>query len=73
MKLETQYSIRGNPNYIRYLRENSNWYKILNRNPEMFKQFSEEVKENYKLRPTDRIYKALETIEVLQNVLGTLK
>ena len=73
MKLETQYSIRENPNYIRYLRENSNWYKILNRNPEMFKQFTEEVKEKYRLRPTDRIYKALETIEVLQNVLGTLK
>jgi len=73
MKLELQYNIRSNPNYVKYLRENSNWYKILNRNPEMFKQFTEEVKEKYRLRPTDRIYKALETMELLQNVLSTIK
>jgi len=73
MKLEIQYNIKSNPNYVKYLRENSNWYKILNRNPEMFKQFTEEVKERYRLRPTDRIYKALETVELLQNVLSTIK
>ena len=39
----------------------------------MFKQFTEEVKERYRLRPTDRIYKALETVELLQNVLSTIK
>ena len=33
----------------------------------------EEVKEKYKLRPTDRISKALDTIELLQNVMSTLK
>lgn len=73
MKLEIQYNIKSNPNYVKYLRENSNWYKILNRNPEMFKQFTEEVKERYRLRPTDRIYKVLETVELLQNVLSTIK
>lgn len=73
MTLEIQYNLKSNPNYIKYLRENSNWYKILNRNPEMFKQFVEEVKIKYKLRPADRITKALETIEVLQNVLSTIK
>lgn len=73
MTLEIQYNLKSNPNYIKYLRENSNWYKILNRNPEMFKQFVEEVKMKYKLRPADRITKALETIEVLQNVLSTIK
>jgi len=73
MKLEIQYTLKSNPNYIRYLRENSNWYKILNRNPDMIKLFIEEVKEKYKLRPTDKIYRALETIEVLQNVFSTIK
>lgn len=73
MRLETQYTIKSNPNFIRYLRENSNWYKLLNRNPDMIKVFIEEVKEKYKMRPTDKIYHVLETIEVLQNVFSTIK
>ncbi len=73
MTLEIQYNLKSNPIYIKYLRENSNWYKILNRNPSSFKQFVEEVKINYKLRPADKISKALETIEVLQSVLSTIK
>lgn len=73
MKIEIQYNLKSNPNYIKYIRENSNWYKVLNRYPELFKQFSEEVKEKYSLRPTDRISKALNTIEMLQNVLSSLK
>ena len=55
MTLETQFAIKNNPYLGRYLRENSNWYKILNRNPNMFRIFEEEVKTNYKLRPTDRL------------------
>lgn len=73
MTLEIQYKLKNNPNYLRYIRQNSNWYKILNRNPNLFKKFEEEVKEAYQLRPTDRISKALDTIELLQNVISTLK
>lgn len=73
MKLEIQYNLKSNPNYLKYIREHSNWYKILNRNPELFKQFTEEVKSTYNLRPTDRLEKALNTIELLQNVFSSLK
>lgn len=73
MTLDVQFKIKSNPNYIRYIRENSNWYKILNRDPAMFKIFEEEVKEKYKLRPTDRISRALDTLELLQNVVSTLR
>ncbi len=73
MTIEIQYKLKNNPYYLRYIRQNSNWYKILNRNPNLFKKFEEEVKEVYQLRPTDRISKALDTIELLQNVISTLK
>ena len=73
MTIEIQYKLKNNPNYLRYIRQKSNWYKILNRNPNLFKKFEEEVKEVYQLRPTDRISKALDTIELLQNVISTLK
>ena len=73
MTLDIQFKIKNNPNYLKYIRQNSLWYKELNINPESFKLFEEEVKEKYKLRPSDRIEKAIETFELLQNVISTLK
>lgn len=73
MSLDVQFKLKSNPNYIKYIRENSHWYKILNRNPSMFKIFESEVKEKYKLRPTDKISRALDTLELLQNVVSTLR
>lgn len=72
MKVEIQYQIRKNPVYLRYLRENSNWYKTLNRYPEEFKQFEEEVKTNYKLRPVDKFEKVIDTFDMIQAILKTL-
>jgi len=73
MILDIQFKIKSNPNYLRYLRENSYWYKILNRNPSMFKTFEENVKKEYKLRTSDKISKALSTIEMFQNVISSLR
>ena len=73
MSLNIQFQIKNNPAYLRYIRENSIWYKWLNRNPSLFSKFEEEAKEKYGLRPGDRITKSLETFELLQNVLATFK
>ncbi len=73
MTLDIQFKIKNNINYQRYIRENSTWYKILNRNPYSFKAFEEEVKEVYHLRATDKISRTLNTIELIQNVVSTLK
>lgn len=73
MTLEIQFKIKNNINYQKYIRENSYWYKILNRNPFMFKQFEEEVKTAYHLRTTDKISRTLDAIELIQNVVSTLK
>ncbi len=73
MALDIQFQIKNNPNYLRYIRENSIWYKWLNRDASLFPKFEEEVKEKYGMRPGDRITKALETIELLQNIFATFK
>lgn len=73
MTLDIQFKLKNNPYYVKYLRQHSDWYKILNRNPSMFKEFEEKAKEYYGLRPTDKISKALDTIELVQNILTTLK
>ena len=73
MTLDVQFKLKSNPLFIKYLHENSYWYKILNRDPEKFNEFVEEVKKNYKLRTTDRINEALNTFEMLTSIFSTLK
>lgn len=72
MTLETQFKLKSNPLYIKYLHENSHWYKVLNRDQEMFNEFVEELKTNYKLRPSDRLDRALSTFEMLSTIISTL-
>jgi len=73
MNLDVQFKIKSDPNYSRYLRENSHWYKILNRNPERFNDFVNDMKERYKLRPTDRISDVTDKLELFKTFLNVLK
>lgn len=73
MTVELQFKIKNNPNYQRYLKEHSYWYKMLNRDPSSFQIFSEEVKDAYRLRPSDRFEKALQTFEIMQSLMSSLK
>ena len=72
MTLDTQFKIKSNPLYVKFLHENSYWYKILNRDPNMFNSFVDEVKIAYKLRPSDRVNKALSTFEMISSIITTL-
>lgn len=73
MTLELQYQLKTNPNYIKFLREYSYWYKLLNRNPLYFKEFVEDMKDKYKLKPTDKLNKMLDNINMLQTFLDVLR
>ena len=52
---------------------NSYWYKILSRNPNMVNKFIEEAKEYFGLRPTDKINQAINSFEMITNILSALK
>lgn len=73
MTLDIQFKLKSNPLFIKYLHENSYWYKILNREPNMFNEFVNEVKKNYKLRTSDKINEAINTFEMLTSIFGALK
>lgn len=73
MNLDIQYKLNSDNNYIRYIRQNSYWYKSLNRNPLLFNQFVEQMKEQYKIRPADKFNDALEKIQLIQSFLAILK
>lgn len=65
--------IDSNPNYKRYLRSNSYWYKTLNRNPQMVDSFVKEVKEKYKLRTQDKINNIMDKIDMLSKFINVLR
>ena len=73
MTLEIQFKIRNNPNYQKYIRENSYWYKILNRNPELIREFIEEVKDKYKLRFTDKVNNLIDKIDMIERFMEVLR
>lgn len=73
MMYDIQNRINSDINLKRYLRENSNWYKNLNRSRENFPYFVEEMKVKYKLTTEDKINKTLDNINMLQGFLDVLK
>ena len=65
--------IQHDINLKRYLREHSNWYKILNRNPDSCPSFVEEMKIGYKLTTSDKINRIIDNISMIQSFLDVLK
>lgn len=56
-----------------YLKQNSYWYKDLNRNSDNYKNFTNAMKEKYHLKVTDRISDAIDNIDIITGILDTLK
>ena len=73
MQVETLLKIKSNPNLYRYLRENSYWYKYLNRSPLSLKKMEEEMKEKYRLRPTDKLENVSNTIKMIESFLEVMR
>lgn len=73
MTLELQFKIKNNPNLYRYLRENSYWYKELNRNPRSIKQMELEMKQKYKLTTVDKITQIRSGLEMVRSFMDVLK
>ena len=73
MQLNVQMQIKNKKNYYNYLKENSFWIKELNRNPNNLVKFNEYIKEKYKLRVSDKISNAIDSVNLLSNVIDALK
>ena len=73
MSDEIQRRIDSDINLKKYLRENSYWYKRLNRNSNSFPMFVEEMKVKYKLTTSDKINRTIDNISMFQSFLDVLK
>lgn len=73
MNLSLQYRINQDIRQKQFLRENSYWYKYLNRSEYYYKYFLDDMKEKYKLRPTDKLNKVIDNLNMVRSVLDVLK
>ena len=73
MTIQTQMKILNTKNYYQYLKDNSNWFKELNRNDKNIINFINFVKDKYSLRMTDRLSSAIDNIDTIQKVLSVIK
>lgn len=72
MKYEIKEKIYSDPNLLRYLRENSNWYKKLNRN-EPIENMISEMKERFGLRFKDKVDKIGTGIDLINAFMNVTK
>ena len=72
MNIETQIKIKNNHYLYRYLRDNSSWYKILNRHPEAIKEMDYEMKNFYKMTVSDKIDSVNKKIEMIRTFMDIL-
>ena len=73
MNISIQYKINQDPKQHQFLREHSYWYKYLNRSELYYKDFIEDMKEKYKLRPTDKLNKMIDNISLMNSFLEALR
>lgn len=73
MLIEVQMKLRENAKMYQYLKENSHWYKELNRHPDNYKKFVDAMKEKYKIRPVDKMNNLVENITMINSVLDVFK
>lgn len=59
--------------YYNYLKENSEWIKVLKRDKNRYKDFSNYIKKKYKLRLQDKVNNSLNKASVLSEVLSSIK
>ncbi len=73
MSLDLILTINSNPIQKQFLRENSYWYKYLNRSNIYYKDFINDMKKKYKLTTQDKINKVINNINMVNTFLDVLK
>ncbi len=73
MNLETIVKIKNDAMLQKYIRENSYWYKILNRNPNMLEYMIDEMKKKYKLTTADKINELSDKLDLVKAFMNAFK
>lgn len=69
MNLRALYSIKNDYTSTKFLRENSYWYKYLNRSDSYLKDFKEDMKDKYKLKFEDKLDKFSKNLDRVSDII----
>ena len=67
---EVKEKLDKEPRFKKYLRENSNWYTELNRDPSSYDKFVKEMKKKYKLRTIDKVDNFVDTVDLVTKIIN---
>ncbi len=73
MQLNVQFKIINDKKLYDYLKHNSNYIKMLNRNSLNLKNFESDMKDKYKTRPSDKLNNVIDNIDLVTNMLNVFK
>lgn len=73
MTLDVIFKINKDDNLHRYLRENSYWYKLLNRDPKLINKMESDMKKAYKLTLEDKVSDLTTKINLIKGFLDASK
>ena len=73
MILDLQFRIKNDEKLKQFLRENSYYYKYLNRSPSYLKDVIEAMKDKYEMRPSDKINKLINNVALMNSFLEALR
>lgn len=69
MTIDLIYKINKDNNLHRYLRENSYWYKLLNRNPNLIKKMEDDMKKAYRMTLEDKVSDVITKINLIKGFM----
>lgn len=73
MNLETIVKIKSDAMIQKYIRENSYWYKALNRNPTLMPYLIDNMKKDYKLTTIDKINDLSDKLDLIKAFMNAMK
>ena len=73
MRIDTLIRIRNNPYFYNYLRVNSSWYKLINRDINNLKLMEIELKDYYKLNFSDKLNDLNQKISMIRTLMDIMK
>lgn len=73
MNIVVQQKIAENAKMAELLKQNSYWFKYLNRDEKYLKDYLNEMKDKYRLRFADKVSDAIDNIDLISNILENLK
>lgn len=73
MELRIFYKLMQDTKMHGYLRENSEWYKLLNRDANNYDAYIKAMKKKYRLNMTDKISDTIDNIDMIASIINTVK